>query len=807
MAGWGEDLRFALRLLRKRPGASAAAITALAVGIGFNSATYSIADVLLYRPLPAPGIERAVVLFGSETSRPEDRRSVSPVDYADWRETLRSVDHVSAARHWEANLTGAGEPEGVVVWRVTPDFFSVMELAPRYGRLFHPDEGMPGRGNVVVLSHQFWAQRFGMDPRVIGREFELDGAKHTVIGVMPEGFRYPDAAQMWVPLAFSGDELAAHGNFYIRTLARLKPGATLEQLNAELDGFGRRFARSYPSSHKGLRYGSDWLRDNVSGKLTSLYTSLTLASVGFLLLIACINVANLQFARALTRGREMAIRGALGAGRWRLVRQSLLENLLLAAAGAGLGLLVAQWSLELLRAGMPPEVERYLPGWYRLGLNGPVLGLTAVVAIASGVLAGIGPALWMSRRFTAAQLQDVGSRGSTSSRSRQWTRNAMVAAQVALTAILLVGASLLARGFESIARLDVKADPSTILTMTVAQPESRYKTPESVRDFQERLMGRIANMPGVVSSAMVTNLPYSGSTNATIVQFRGRQHEIGLKNLTQTQSCSPGYFRTLGIPLLSGRDFSDSDGPGTQPVAIVSEAFVRRFFPDGSEPIGRQFNIAGGDWIAIVGVSGDVLHHFVDREPKPLIYQPYRQVPRSYFNLAIRASGDPLALVPAMRALVHELDPAQPLADVRTFAKVISDSLTGMSYITSVMGVFAAVALFLSLLGVYGLTSYSAAERTREFGVRLALGATRGSVLWLVLGRGLILSGAGLVIGWPVSVLLARRISGLFYGVSAGDSATLIGVPISLVLAALAACLFPAWRATRTDPLQALHHE
>jgi len=806
MAGLRDDVRGALRRLAATPASSVAALLALAVGIGFSTATYSLADALLFRPLPLPGIERVVLIAGREEGAARGFRSISATDYTDWKASARSLESLAVTRSFNATLTGVGDAVQISGAWVTASFFDVVKLQPLLGRVFTSEEETPGRNQSIVLSQILWERQFGSDPNIVGRTLELSGHKVTVCGVMPKGFTYPQPGLFWAPLALDSTTWAEPGNFYLRAIGRLKPGVTVNEARAEFKSLAARIAKQRPDSHTRLSAHVEPLREMISGDLTAGFTRMSICFVLFLLLIACLNVANLQMARILSRTREMAIRTALGAPRWRLMRQVLVENVILSFSGAVCGLLVALWCMDLLKASMPAEVERWLPGWHRIGINGWILFWTAVTAAVSGIVSGLGPALWLSRTPIAVNLHEAG-RSATGSAGRQRLRMLLVVTETALALVLLVGASLTVRAFHAIGQLPVSTDPARILTFRVSLPSPRYEEQSRIKLFQSDMLERLRAIPGVESAGTISGLPYGGSgNNYTLVTFEGRPVEHGPKNIAQIQNVGGDPFRTLGIPLVQGELFTGSEGPATQRVVLVNQAFVRKFYSEGN-PLGRRLHFGDGKWTTIIGVVGDVMQDFTERTAGPAVYQPYQQFAAGSFDVALRASGDPDALIPAVRQAVYAVDPAQPLSLIRSFRKVIDHSILGIGYAASMFAVLGFVALFLAVLGVYSLMAWSVGERTREIGVRLALGATRAEIRWMVLRRGGLIAVISLALGLAGSFAVSRVMQGLLFGVSATDLATFLGVPFTLASALVVACLIPAQRATRTDPIAALRHE
>lgn len=804
MSGLRDDIRIALRRLAARPGLSTAAVLALALGIGFAAANYSVAGALLFRPLPIPNLDRAVVIGMRADARPGDFFPATPADIAAWRASSKTLQSFTFERRYAATLSGRGEPLQLQGARVSASFFDVMAVQPALGRFFTSEEEEPGRARSIVLNYNLWERQFAADPSILGHAIRLGDDSYTVSGILPRGLNYPRGAEFLIPLALSPEARADSSSFSYRVSARLRDGATLQQAQSELSAFSQTAAQRFPATHTGVTARVVLLRERASGDHAPGYTRIMIAAVLFLLLIACLNVANLQLARVLSRSREMAIRAALGASRLRIARQVFVEGLLLSSLGALLGVLQAAWVLDFIRASMPPEVMRFLPGWNTVGLNGWVLFWTALTAVAAGILSSLAPALWLNRHALASSLHESG-RSSTGGAARHRLRSSLVVFETALAAVLLIGAFLMVRSFQAIDSPAVALSPDRALTFHLILPESRYPGSDAAARFQAGLLSQLQSLPGVTAAAFVSNLPGSGSANSSFITVEGQPPVSGPAPLAQAQSVSASYFSTLGIPLAAGRFFTPSDGPEAAPVAVVSQSFARRFFPD-QDPVGRRIHLGDQQWITIVGIASDVLHDYTDRVPQPLLYRPASQFTWNAFD-AIVATSNPAALAPAVRAAVRAADPAQPVYLLRSYRKLLRDNTFGIAYVASSLAALGAVALFLSILGVYSVMAYAVGERTREFGVRLALGAPRARLLWMVLRSGLILALFSLALGLPATYAIVRLLKGFIYGVSPFDPAAFVLMPLALAAALTAASLLPAWRAARTDPITALRHE
>ncbi len=804
-----QDVKYGARMLAKNRGVTAVAVLTLALGIGANTAMFSVADALLFRPLILKNLNRLVVVYETREGRRNEQDEISPADFLDFRKQAQTVEHLSAFTWWSANITGDGEPERVRGCRVTGDFFRALENEMQIGRPLVPDDDKPG-ARVVVLSDGLWQRRFGGDASVLGKTIQLHGQAFEVVGVTPREFRFPPEAELWVPMAMEARERNLRGSFFLETVGRLKPGFSVRQADAEISTLAQRIEQQNPQDHAKVGGGATLLREHVSGELTSRYTILLLWAVSFVLLIACSNVANLQFARVSLRSKEIAVRAALGAGRWRLIRQLLTESVLLGMAGAALGLVLALWGVDLIKAGMPAEVEIHLPGWRSMGLNQWVLGYTLGLALLSGIVAGIAPALLGASPNLIQGLKESG-RGLTAGLRRHHTSSVLVVSQIVLAVVLLFGAGIMVKGFRAVTQPAENLDADRVLTMRLGLPESKYPEGYQRIDFVVRFLAQLQSMPGAEHVAFISDVPYSGSRSNSNFFIEGRPDPLpGQDPVAQMQAASENYFRTMHIPLLEGREFALQDTQTSTKVAIVSATLVRKYFP-GESPIGKRLMIGGpyshGEWYTVVGVAGDILHNWTDRAPRPVLYRPIRQVAPRSFMAVVRTGADAMGLVPAAREGLRRVDPNQPISDIKTWRKVISDQLVGLWYVAVLMGAMGIMALALSSIGVYSVMAYSVSERTHEIGVRMALGARRADVLWLFIRRGLVMMIAGVGVGLVAALALGKAVASLVFGVSAYDFAALASVVLALSTAALLACYVPARRATRVDPIVALRYE
>jgi putative ABC transport system permease protein len=806
-----DDLRFAWRMLLKTRGTTVAALVAFALGLGGNMAMYSVADVLLFRPLRLPHAEQLVALPSIVNGRVTDIMDISLADFREIREQTRTLLQPAAVEWWTTNLTGVGDPIQVRGFKVSPAFFDTLQAQPLYGRTFRPDEETPGHDGVAVLGQALWTAHFGADPNVIGRTMRLNDRQYEIVGVMPDDVRFPAPAELWVPLAPTPEGWAARASFNWIVIGRLADGTSLEQASAEIESLTRRIAADHPTTHAGRYAYVAPVRDWVSGNLTYRFNLLLLGVVGFVLIIACANVANLQFARVSSRHRELAVRAALGASRWRLVRQMLIEGVLLALLGAAASVLLAVWVTDLMRSSMPADVKIFLPSWDHLHVNSHAIAYTTLLAGLSGIAAGLAAAFGGVRREAVATLKDGGNRGTQSS-SRHRLKGALVLCQVVLALVLLVGAGLMIEGFTGLADPIPGSAPEQVLQMQLQLPELRYPDAAHRRAFVERTLTQLATLPGTTSFALATTLPYSGDGGGSDFSIEGRPVLSAAERAhTRLLSISDRYLATLRIPVVRGRDFLATDDAQAQRVAIVSESVVTQYF-NGDEAIGKRIRLGQDDkapWLTIVGVARDVTYDWADKRSHVMLYRPLLQVPTGSLRVALRAANgsDALALASATRTAIARVDPDLPVSGLSTFRMLIDHYLVGLAYVAWMMGAFGVVAFALSVIGVYSVMAYDVTERTREIGVRIALGAGWADVLRLVLVRGLLLTGGGLVLGLIASAWVAQTLASIFPGVGTAQMAAFGGFSLLLGGTALIACLVPALRATRVDPMLCLRNE
>jgi putative ABC transport system permease protein len=780
------------------------AVLALAIGIGANTAIFSVVNSLLLRPLPYKNFERISMIWMDNPKLGVSEDWHSYPNYVDFKEQNQSYEDMAAFNNRSFNLTGVGDPVRVVgVWS-TASLFSVLGVDPMLGQVFTEAEEEPGRDLVVVLSHGLWQRRFGSDPGIIGQPISLNGVNRTVKGVMPAGFDFPEKnTDVWIPIPITPQRKQARNSISYKAVGRLKPGVTLAQAQQDMGAIAKRLDDQYSQSGYGINLVS--LRDQeTKGVKTALLV--LLGAVGFVLLIACANVANLLLARASIREKEMAIRLALGAGRWRVIRQLLTESVLLGAIGGAVGLLLAFWGLDALLALSPADV----PHLDQTKIDFRVLVFTLGVSLVTGLVFGLVPALQASKPDLNDALKE-GGRGAGGGTRTIRIRNLLVVSEIALSLVLLVGAGLLIRSFMRLQQFELGFNPENLLTMRIQLPASKYKDGKQVASFYQQLLERIDAVPGVQSAGAIASVFLTDTPNSTNFSIEGRPVATGAESIeVPLDSVSNDYFKVMGIPLLAGREFNDHDVKGSTPVAIINRTFAERFFP-GEDPIGKRYVYGRpdpkNDWITIVGIVGDMRRTGFDRPVRPETFLPEAQFTDNALTIVARTTGDPAALAAALRSEVWAIDKDQSVYEVKTMRETLAEMLSQRRFNMLLLGIFAAVALTLAAVGIYGVMSYAVAERTHEIGLRMALGAQTGDVLGLIVRQGMLLAVTGLFVGLVASFALTRLMSALLYGVSATDPLTFIVIPVALTGVALGACLVPARRAIKVDPMIALRYE
>jgi putative ABC transport system permease protein len=802
-----EDVRYGLRVLRKSPGFTAVAVMTLALGIGANTAIFSVVNAVLFRPLPFRDPGRLMVVWHTPPQKSfpgVTKFVVSPANYLDWRDQNHVFEQMSAVGFGNFNLTGMGQPESVEGRAVSADFFSVLGVQPVLGREFLEEEDQPGHGNVVVISHEFWQTHFGGSKDVLGSQIKLDDKGYEVVGVAPAKFDFPFQAKLWVPLAWTEKERAVRGNHGYTVIARLKPEIEMKKAQSEMDTISARLAQQYPADDAG--WGAVVLRLNlqmfqqVGPALLVLF-----GAVGFVLLIACANVANLTLAKALGRRKEIAVRRALGASRGRVISLVLTETILISVIGGALALLLAHFVIEAIADFIGPQ----LPLAVQIGLDGWVLGFTLTISILTGFIAGLAPSWHLTKTNLNESLkQGLGKTDADSSGGR--ARSVFVAAEVAVSLVLLIGAGLMIRTLYLLKNANSGMDARNVLTVTLGISSEKYATVAQQNGFFHHVLEQIRALPGVEFASAVDSLPLQGgSTQPVAVEGQpvvpmADQPEVAVRLI------APGYLRVMRIPLKQGRDITEADNANARPVVLVSESFARRFWPN-ENPIGKHVKLTflPGEASDVVGVVGDVrLNGLSVSEPVQSVYHVMAQNPGTTFmRLAVRTGVPPSSLTSAVTEAIHRVDADEPVVGVQTMEAVVDESIAQNRLNMILLSAFAGLALLLASIGIYGVQAYAVRQRTREVGIRVAMGAQAAEVFRLIIGQGLRLAIIGIVIGLAASFALTRLMASQLYGLSATDPWTFIGVSIVLLTVALAACFIPARRATRIDPVVALRYE
>jgi putative ABC transport system permease protein len=812
-----QDVRYALRMMRKSPSFAAVAILTLALGIGANTAIFSVIDSVLLRPLPYKDPAGLVMVWENNSQHPNPHNTVSPPDFLDWQNRNSSFAEMAALFDERDNLTGNGLPQEVIVQDVSANFFSVLGVNPILGPGFRAENGQAGHDKVVILSYGFWKERFAGDSGIIGKTIILDGHAQTIVGVAPRDFTWfiKDGSftgakpQMWSPFVFpaSFSDRKGIGRF-LSVVARLKPGVTVAQAQTQMNAIAARIAEEYPDFNGYWGANVVPVRDQISGELRPALLIL-FGAVAFVLLIACANISSLLLARGSAREREIAVRTAMGASPWRIANQLLTESIVLALIGGAIGVALAIWGTDLLLAASPKNLLdlRSIP------LDWRVLSFAAGATLVAGLLFGFLPS-YISAHSGISETLKEGGRGSSAGKQKRFARGAFVVAQMCLALVLLAGSGLLIRSFIRLVGVDPGFDASHLLTFKVSLPSSKYGKDPACLAFFHQLLARISRLPGVRSVSMNSFPPFSGLGSATGVHVLS-QPERSLMDLpvAAVRVVGPDYFSTMQIPLHAGRTFSEQELTETRHVVIINQAFADQYLKDVN-PLGQKAVIymksleeSQNTPSEIIGVVGDVRQMGLDTPAEPTVYWPHPELIMSGMTILVRTVNDPLTLVSAVRNELQQMDPEQPMAAIATMDQLLAGSLSRSRFTMLVLGVFAALALVLASVGIYGVIAYSVTQRTQEFGIRLALGASRRDVLRLVLGQGARLALLGISLGVIAALIITRLMATLLYGISASDPVTFTAVALLLAVVALAACYIPARRATRVDPIVALRYE
>ncbi|HEY8834228.1 MAG TPA: ABC transporter permease [Chthoniobacterales bacterium] len=798
------DLRYGFRMLLKNPGFTFAALITLALGIASSTAIFSVIDGVLLRPLPYPESEGIMVLTPTMRSTGAPGGASAPANYIDFAAQNDIFSFMAAARGEQCSLSDGDRPERVRGTMTTSSFFPLFGVSPILGRTLLPSDEQPGHNHVVVISSELWARRYGSDHNIIGREISLNDEPHTVVGVMPPNYQPDGYGELWVPSAFgiptnsirpNVDPRPIRGSNYLDVWGRLKPGVTLEKARTEMDAISRRLENQYPNDNQDTGIRVTPLHEDAVGGVRPVLL-LLFAAVGFLLFIGCANVANLLLARAATRSREISIRAAMGASRYRLIRQLLTESVLLSIIGGGLGALLAAWAIPLLMSMAPPGLRNFKD----VGLNSEVLAFSLGVSVVTGILFGLVPALSSSSGNPADALKQ-GERGSTAGGSRR--RAFLIATEVGLSLILLIGAGLMIKSFANLTKVAPGFSADRLLIFNIGA--SAKADEDRQLQFYQQIVQRVATVPGVQHVAAVSRLPFSGGNSSRTF------NRPGSKKIDQAdiRIATPDYFQTMEIPLVRGRNFNEHDTKGALPVAIINEETAKQVFP-GEDPIGQYIENFGpkDEKLQVVGVVGNVRHLALETAPRPELYQPLGQGMWPLVFVAVRtAPENSLTLLPAVQEAIWSVNKSVPLGNPRTMNDMIARTLLQKKFTMLLLGIFAGAALLLAAIGLYGVISYSVAQRTREIGIRIALGAQRSDVLRLILRQGMTLVGAGVIFGIAASLGLTRLIASLLYGISASDPITFLLLSAALVFVAFIACWLPARRASAVDPIVALRAE
>ena len=801
-----QDIQYAFRRLFKSPGFTLVAVATLALGIGANSAIFSVVNGVLLKPLPYPESDRLVGVYHVTEGQ---REVMSGPNFIDVTGAAKSLENAAAVNSTDITLTGDGEPVRLDIARVSASLFNVLRVRPMLGRTFNADENTPGKTDVVVLSHALWKGRFGGDPSIVGKHIMLDGVSKEVIGVMPAGFAYPVAREAWLPIKYDESFVSKQrAAWYLRVVARLKPGVTPQQSAAEVETLGKNLARQYPAANEGVGMTTFPLQEAMVGDIRGSVLVL-LGAVGFVLLIACANVANLLLARAAARETEMAVRTALGARRGRLVRQLLTECVILSLAGGALGLLLGVWGVAFLVSLKPQGIPRL----DAVTIDATVVLFTFGIAILTGLAFGVVPALHSTRGALSGSLKE-GGRGAVTSRGGARIRGVLVVVEMALAVMLLAGAGLLMRSFVRLQSVDPGFNPVQTLSFELSLPDVQYATEPRQVAFFDQLLPRLRALPGVRAADAVMMLPLTGNNFNISFEVAGRPPiSPALQPTMEVRVATPGYLSEMGIPLKRGRGFTDDDKAGTPPVVILTETSAQKFFPN-EDPIGKTIKLgwgrgagkpkAGGE---VVGIVGDVKGASLSEPNLPQIYLPYRQWPVESMSVVMKTTTPPESLVAAVRQEVHAIDPNLPVSGVGTLEKIIAESISQPRFYMMLLAIFASVALLLAAIGIFGVLSYAVSQRTREIGIRMALGAPGRTVVGLIVRQAMILVASGVAAGTIAALLVSKTITGMLFSVAPTDPVTFGSVAAVLVAVALFASYLPARRATRVDPIVALRAE
>lgn len=796
-----KDLRFGIRLLRNNAVVTVVAVVTLALGIGANTAIFSVVNAVLLRPLAYEDPERLTMVFESNPAKGWREFMASPANFVDWQTQSQSFEQLAAYRTGPLNVTGGEEPERIPGARVSPTLFTLLGVVPILGRTFSNEEDRPGADRVVVISYGLWQRRLGADPNIGERELLINGKNYAVLGVLPAGFRFPRQTDIWMPIAFTGEDLRNRGTHTVDVIGRLKREVTVDQAHAEMGAIAHELEQQYPSSNTGWGVRVVPLLDTIVGDIRPSLRIL-LVAVGFVLLIACANVANLLLERATIRHSEMAIRRALGAGQWNLIRQLLAESLLIALAGGLVGLFLVFFGIRLIVSISPDTIPRS----DEIGMDANVLGFTVLISILTGLIFGVVPTIHASRQNLAETLIG-GNRTETSSRRSSLSRRLLVVSEVALSLMLLICASLLIKSFQRLRTVDPGFDADHVLTLQVSLPKAKYGEGGQQIAFLQEVLQRTAGLPGVEASGATTTLPLIGNDLMGFI-IEGREPPKPNERPSATYyAVSPDYFRAMGIALIKGRYFTEADAQGTHRVMVINETLARQYFGE-EEPLGQYIQLTDGRKTReIIGVVADVSQKGLDAEATPQVYEPFYQNPLNFFTMTVRTRRPQQEVAAAIRSVILDTDRDQPVSSVKSMEQILSDWIAPRRLVVFLLAIFAVIASAMAAIGLYGVIAYSVAQRTHEIGVRIALGAQRADVVRLVIEQAAKLTIVGIALGLVGAFILTRLLSVLLFGVGPGDPSTYISVSFVLSLVMLVASYVPAHLATRVDPITALRHE
>jgi len=804
-----QDVRYGIRMLAKSPGFTAVAVLTLALGIGANTVMFSSINAMLLHPFAFRDLDRAVDVWETAPKQNQWHMAVAPADFRDWQEQAKGVELLAAVRGWDVNLTGKDLAERLECSQVTANFFPLLGIPAQLGRYVVADNFGAGRNNVVVLSHGFWQRHFGADPSIVGQSVLLSGEKFTVIGVMPSDFDFPVGAEAWAPLDFTVQEASDRANHSLQVFARLKAGVSLAKAQDDLETIAARLGREHPQTNAGHGVRVMGLVDDITFG-TKQFVGVLMGGAGFVLLLACANVANLLLARVTGRQKEIAVRLALGAGRWQIVRQLIVESTLVSVWGGLAGMLLAGWDLDLTQKTIPPFILQHIPGLKHLQADWRVLVFTIGVALLAGILVAVAPALHVSRPDLNEVLKES-ARGGAASPSRHRLRSLLVVTEIALALVLLVSAGLMVTGFRNLANENLGFDRNHVLTFRISLAESKYSDAERIRGYYEQLIQKLQSLPSVESAAAVTAVPGGWwGWNSTPYSAEGQAPEaLGEIRSAGAQTVTPEFFRALRMPLLKGRFISAQDGAAAPLVVNLSEGLARHIWPH-EDAVGKRVRFGRPEnnepWRTVVGVVGSVRTPW-DKQVDLTVYFPVAQRPQASMGVVVRTSGDPLALAAAVRSQALELDSQQPPYDLRSLAQLLSDDVSGVDYSARTMIGFGILALILAAAGIFAVMAYSVLERTHEIGLRMALGARRADVLRLVMGNATKLAALGLGLGVAGALALTRLLTSLLLGVVRMDLLTFAGLTALLAAVAALAAYVPASWAAKVEPMEALRYE